>query len=430
MTKSLVGLLEDLKPNQQKEALKELEPNEYADLFFDWEQWARPDQLPPSWDWTTWLILAGRGWGKTRCGAEWVCQRVREGYTRIALVGETAADVRDVMFEGESGILSISPPWDMPMYIPSKRRLTWPNGAMAFTYSGLDPDQLRGPQHDTAWADEPAKWRYADVAWTNLMLGLRLGKDPRICGTTTPRPIPLIKTLLEDEQAHVTRGSTMDNLVNLAPSFRRAILSQYEGTRLGRQEIYAEVLDDVPGALWQRSLIDDARCESHPDLERIVVGIDPAASSEEGANETGMVVAGIAEDKGYVLDDLTGVFTPSEWASIALKAYYKYDADRIVAEVNQGGEMVEHTIRTLDKNASYTAVRASRGKIIRAEPIAALYEQGRIHHVGQFSEMEDQMCEYTAESSRSPDRLDALVWALTDLMLGSRDGGVTQLKGL
>ena len=334
------------------------------------------------------------------------------------------------MIEGESGILSISPPWDMPMYIPSKRRLTWPNGAMAFTYSGLDPDQLRGPQHDTAWADEPAKWRYADVAWTNLMLGLRLGKDPRICGTTTPRPIPLIKTLLEDEQAHVTRGSTMDNLVNLAPSFRRAILSQYEGTRLGRQEIYAEVLDDVPGALWQRSLIDDARCESHPDLERIVVGIDPAASSEEGANETGMVVAGIAEDKGYVLDDLTGVFTPSEWASIALKAYYKYDADRIVAEVNQGGEMVEHTIRTLDKNASYTAVRASRGKIIRAEPIAALYEQGRIHHVGQFSEMEDQMCEYTAESSRSPDRLDDLVWALTDLMLGSRDGGVTQLKGL
>jgi len=426
---SLAQSLASLPEAERTTLLTALSDHDADEILHDWTFWARPDQLAPVGDWRVWLILAGRGFGKTRMGAEWVLQQVRRGRRRIALIGETKADARDVMVEGESGILSCSGE-HRPLYEPSKRRLTWPNGAIAVCYSGDEPDQLRGPQHDGAWLDELAKYRYAEDTWSNLDLGLRLGDDPQAVITTTPRPIPIVRDLVADANATVTRGSTYDNLPNLAESFASRIIERYEGTRLGRQELHAEILDDVPGALWQRDDIDGPRQSQMPDLERVVVGIDPAVSADEEADETGIIVAGMANNRAYILEDVSGHYTPSEWASVALKAYYRHNADRIVAEVNQGGEMVEHTIRTLDRNASYTAVRASRGKITRAEPIAALYEQQRVHHVGMFAELEDQLCTYTAEAKESPDRLDALVWALTDLMIAVRDGGMTKLKGL
>lgn len=374
--------------------------------------------------------MAGRGFGKTRCGAEWVHEQIRQGRERIALVGETKADVRDVMVEGESGILATAGR-NRPLYEPSKRRLTWPNGAIGVCYSGDEPDQLRGPQHDAAWLDELAKYRYAEETWSNLDLGLRLGESPQAVITTTPRPVQIMRELVADELVTVTRGSTYDNLQNLAESFAKRIVERYEGTRLGRQELHAEILDDVVGALWSREMIDAHRLrETPPHFERIVVGVDPAVTSGEDADETGILVAGMIGNRGYIVEDLSGQYTPQEWAIQAIKAYYKYNADRIVAEVNQGGDMVEHTIRTVDRNVSYKAVRAARGKILRAEPIAALYEQGRIHHCGTFAALEDQLCMYTHESRDSPDRLDALVWALTDLMIGKNDGGMSRVRGL
>ena len=410
--------------------LSELSANEAAEILEDWRFWARPDQIAPDGNWRVWLIMAGRGFGKTRCGAEWVHEQIRQGRERIALVGETKADVRDVMVEGESGILATAGR-NRPLYEPSKRRLTWPNGAIGVCYSGDEPDQLRGPQHDAAWLDELAKYRYAEETWSNLDLGLRLGESPQAVITTTPRPVQIMRELVADELVTVTRGSTYDNLQNLAESFAKRIVERYEGTRLGRQELHAEILDDVVGALWSREMIDAHRLrETPPHFERIVVGVDPAVTSGEDADETGILVAGMIGNRGYVVEDLSGQYTPQEWAIQAIKAYYKYNADRIVAEVNQGGDMVEHTIRTVDRNVSYKAVRAARGKILRAEPIAALYEQGRIHHCGTFAALEDQLCMYTHESRDSPDRLDALVWALTDLMLGKNDGGMSRVRGL
>ena len=410
--------------------LKELSANEAAEILEDWRFWARPDQIAPEGDWRVWLILAGRGFGKTRCGAEWVHEQIRQGRERIALVGETKADVRDVMVEGESGILATAGR-NRPLYEPSKRRLTWPNGAIGVCYSGDEPDQLRGPQHDAAWLDELAKYRYAEETWSNLDLGLRLGESPQAVITTTPRPVQIMRELVADELVTVTRGSTYDNLQNLAESFAKRIVERYEGTRLGRQELHAEILDDVVGALWSREMIDAHRLrETPPHFERIVVGVDPAVTSGEDADETGILVAGMIGNRGYIVEDLSGQYTPQEWAIQAIKAYYKYNADRIVAEVNQGGDMVEHTIRTVDRNVSYKAVRAARGKILRAEPSAALYEQGRIHHCGTFAALEDQLCMYTHESRDSPDRLDALVWALTDLMIGKNDGGMSRVRGL
>ena len=410
--------------------LKELSANEAAEILEDWRFWARPDQIAPEGNWRVWLIMAGRGFGKTRCGSEWVHEQIRQGRERIALVGETKADVRDVMVEGESGILATAGR-NRPLYEPSKRRLTWPNGAIGVCYSGDEPDQLRGPQHDAAWLDELAKYRYAEETWSNLDLGLRLGESPQAVITTTPRPVQIMRELVADELVTVTRGSTYDNLQNLAESFAKRIVERYEGTRLGRQELHAEILDDVVGALWSREMIDAHRLrETPPHFERIVVGVDPAVTSGEDADETGILVAGMIGNRGYVVEDLSGQYTPQEWAIQAIKAYYKYNADRIVAEVNQGGDMVEHTIRTVDRNVSYKAVRAARGKILRAEPIASLYEQGRIHHCGTFAALEDQLCMYTHDSRDSPDRLDALVWALTDLMIGKNDGGMSRVRGL
>jgi phage terminase large subunit-like protein len=403
-------------------------------LQSDWRLKARPSQLPPVGEWTVWLILTGRGWGKTRCGAEWIRSRVMAGCSRLALVGATAADVRDIMVEGESGILAISPNHDRPEYQPGLRRLTWKNGAIATCYSADEPDRLRGPQHDGAWCDEIASWRYPD-AWDMLMLGLRIGKNPRVVATTTPRPVKLIRNLLarEGKDVAVTRGRTIENVANLAPAFLSEIMRRYEGTRLGRQELDAEVLEDVPGALWQREWIDRDRVAAAPELKRIVVAIDPAMSTNEGSDETGIIVAGVGGDgHGYVVDDLSGRYQPHDWAARAVEAYRRHDADRIVAEVNNGGEMVAATLRTVDANVPFMAVHASRGKVIRAEPVAAVYEQKKVHHVGSFSVLEDQLCGFTSDFDRSragysPDRLDALVWALSDLMV--KHGAVTKFAG-
>lgn len=382
---------------------------------------AREKQMLPEGAWSVWMILAGRGFGKTRTGAETVRQWVESGQgKRIALVARTAADVRDVMVEGESGLLAICPPWNKPVYEPSKRRLTWPNGAIATTYSGDKPDQLRGPQHDKAWCDELAAWRYPE-SWDQLQFGLRLGDNPQVVVTTTPRPIKIVREVLSEKTTVATRGSTYENAANLAPSALAYLKSKYENTRLGQQELYAILLDDNPFALWKRTNIDETRVSKFPELTRIVVAIDPAVTDNEDSDETGIVVAGKGVDgHGYVLDDLTISGSPDKWAKQAISGYNKYKADRILAEVNNGGDMIEFTIHTVDKHVPFKQVRASRGKQTRAEPVAALYEQLKVHHVGVFAEMEDQMCQWIT-GDPSPDRMDALVWALTELMVGDVD---------
>jgi predicted phage terminase large subunit-like protein len=391
-----------------------------------WPAVARPNQLRPPGDWwQIWLLLAGRGFGKTRTLAEWVCDQAASGQaSRIALVAATAADARDVLVEGESGILAVAPPWCRPIYEPSKRRLTWPNGVIATTFSAEEPDRLRGPQHDAAVCDELASCSRPET-WDMLQFGLRLGRKPRCLIATTPRPTKLLRELLarEGHDVVVTRGSSYDNKANLAPAFFAQIVKKYEGTRLGRQELNAELLEDTPGALWSQGLIDGTRISAAPELTRIVVAVDPAATSGEDADETGVVVVGQDKDgQGYVLADCSGRYTPIEWARIAISAYRTHHADRIVAERNNGGDMVEATLRMVDQNVPVTTVWASRGKVTRAEPISALYEQGRMHHVGTFPQLEDQMTNFTSDFDReaagySPDRLDAMVWAATELLV-------------
>ena len=383
-------------------------------LLFDWSSWARPNQLAPDGDWLVWLILAGRGFGKTRCIAEWAIQQAKTPNSRGAIVGATASDVRDVLIEGESGIMNISAPWYMPVYEPSKRRITWPNGSIATTYTADEPNRLRGPQHHWAICDELAAWRYPE-AWDMLMFGLRLGEKPRVAVATTPRPIPILKDLIKQDTTHLTRGTTFENLHNLAPAFYDQITAKYEGTRLGRQELYAEILDDVPGALWTRDIIEQNRVTKHPELVRVVVGVDPAAST----GETGIVVAGVGTDgHGYVLDDLSTSASPQQWGTQAITGYHKHQADRIAVEANNGGDMCIQTLKTIDNTAATKKLWASRGKQTRAEPIAAMYEQGRIHHVGLFGTLEDEYCTWVpGEGMDSPNHLDAAVWALTDLMM-------------
>lgn len=418
-TASDQSLLASLSPDQLKELADSLSEGEAAALNFEWSAWARKSQLPPAMPWDGWLIIAGRGWGKTRTGAEVIRAEVESGRSkRIGLIAETSADGRDVIVEGESGILACSPPWNKPLYEPSKRRLTWPNGAIATLYDAREPDQLRGPQHDFLWFDELAKFRYADAVFDMAMFGLRLGDLPRWLITTTPRPIKLIRTLMMQSGVKVTRGRSDDNLSNIAASYKRNVIDRYKGTRLGRQELDAEILEDIPGALWSRRSLDEARVQQAPALVRIVVGVDPAASSGETANENGIIVAGI-DDKGraYVLEDWSLRGSPDEWARKAVAAYRKNSADCLIAEVNQGGEMVASVIRSV-ADIPVKMVRATRGKYIRAEPISALYEQGRVHHVGCLPELEDQMIAFTPDVDRSkgsPDRVDALVWALTEL---------------
>ncbi len=347
-------------------------------------------------------------------------------YKRVALVAETAADARDVIVEGPAGLLSIHPADFRPKFEHSKRRLTWPNGAVAMLYNATEPDQLRGPQHDAAWCDELAKWRYAQETWDMLQFGLRLGEHPRQVITTTPRPIPLIRDFIarEGQGVAVTRGSTCDNRANLAASFFKTIVKRYQGTRLGRQELDAEILDDIPGALWTRAMLDKARIPSTalPQMQRIVIGVDPAAKASAGGDrtsETGIVVAGLGEDgRGYVLDDLSCRLSPAGWARKIAAAFDNFSADAIVVEINQGGAMVETVLRAERAGLPLRQVRASRGKTVRAEPIAALYEQGRVSHAGAFAALEDQMVLFTPfgiEGDGAADRVDALVWAMADL---------------
>jgi phage terminase large subunit-like protein len=418
---SLAVLLASLPEDQLSALIGSLSPDQQRTLLYDWSIWRRPKQTTPEGPWRTWLILAGRGFGKTRTGAEFVREQVNSGAARhIALVGATAADVRDTMIEGESGLLSIYPSDQRPRYEPSKRRVTFHNGATASAYSADEPDRLRGPNHDLAWADELAAWRYPD-AFDQLMLGLRIGERPRVVVTTTPRPTPLILRLVktDDGSVMITRGSTYENSQNLAPDFLTEMKRRYEGTRLGRQELNAEILEDVDGALWDRDSIDAARLSGTiPPLSRIVVAVDPAVTSSESSAETGIIVAGAdPHGHGYVLDDRSMRASPVDWARAVLAAYHQHKADTIVAEANQGGDLVRELLRTVDRNAPIKLVHASRGKRTRAEPISSLYEQGRVHHVGYFSDLEDQLCSWVPDVSGSPDRLDALVWAFTDLLV-------------
>lgn len=388
-------------------------------LLYDWPSWARPEQLPPPGNWLTWLVQAGRGYGKSRIGSEWVRHRVEhEGARRIALVGRTPADVRDTMVQGESGILACCPDDSRPVYESSKRRLTWPNGAMALTFTSYEPDQLRGPQFDTILWDELAAFKYLRETWDNGQLTLRLGPNPRQVVTTTPRPLALLKQIAKASSTIVTRGSTYENLINLAPTFRQQILARYENTTLGRQEIMGELLDDLPGALWHRSNI--VYREAAP-LRRICVAIDPATTSDEDADETGIVVCGLDEKSfGVVLADHSLRASPDVWGRKAVWAYHQYQANLIVAEANNGGEMIQHVIRTVDPTVPVKLVHATVGKHTRAEPVAALYEQGKIYHARPFPDLEDQMCTWLPDDSQSPDRMDALVWCFTELMLGKQ----------
>jgi phage terminase large subunit-like protein len=388
-------------------------------ILHDWSVWARPNQRAPEGEWANWLILAGRGFGKTRLGAEMVRHWVRD-FEFVNLIGATADDARDIMIEGESGILAICPPQERPRYLPSKRLLEWPNGARSLIFTADEPERLRGKQHMKLWCDEVASWRRAE-AFEQAMFGLRLGALPQAVVTTTPKPVKLIKKLVADAGTVTTRGSTYDNRAHLAPAFFARIIKRYEGTRLGRQELNAELLDDVEGALWSGSMIEAARVTKAPDMERVVVAIDPATTSGENADETGIVVAGKGVDgHAYVFRDLSCRLTSNEWGTRAVNAYREFKADRIIAEVNNGGDLVENVIRTVDPYVPYKAVHAKRGKVTRAEPISALYEQGRVHHVGMFAELETQMCSFVPDHlDGSPDRVDALVWALTELMLDS-----------
>jgi phage terminase large subunit-like protein len=397
-------------------------------LETDYRSRARPSQLPPEWDWLVWLILTGRGWGKTWTASSWVNELAMTSVCRIALIGATAPDVRDIMIEGETGVLRTAPSWGRPSYEPSKRKIEWPNGSVAHAFSAEEPDRLRGPQFHYGWLDELASFPNDEEVWNMFQFGLRLGQQPRCVITTTPRPKKLIRSLLGrgGKDVAVVRGNTLENAPNLAPGFMDAIQRRYGGTRLGRQEIEGEVLFDVPGALWTRAMLEKAYFAGHlPTMKRVVVAVDPSGTrgEEDAGDSVGIVVAGLGlDEKGYVLADRTCKLSPDAWGREAVRAYREFKADRIVAERNFGGALVEHVLRTIDRNVPYREVTASRGKTQRSEPVAALYEQGRVRHAGSFPELEDQCCAMTGDGysgDGSPDRLDALVWAISDLMLGA-----------
>ncbi len=402
---------------------------EHAFYEFD----AHPYQIPPdAGAWTLFLLLGGRGAGKTRAGAEWLRHFIleRSEPARVALVSETYADGREVMIDGQSGLAHLGPHHARPVYEPSRRRLVWPNGSVGHVFSSEDPDGLRGHQFHAAWSDELCKWKHAEETWSNLQLALRLGRRPRQMVTTTPRPTALLKRLMKAKGTHLSRATTYDNAQNLSRVFLDEIAAVYEGTALGRQELLGELIEDVAGALWTRAMIETSRITApqgfHAALDRIVVAVDPPATSGEHADECGIIVAGVLNGENtataYVLADRSmGALSPHEWASRAIGAYHEFMADRIVVETNQGGEMVREIIRQIDPTVAVRDVRASRAKRLRAEPVAALYEQGRVRHAGAFPLLEDQMTTFTGAAgkgpAKSPDRLDALVWAVADLLL-------------
>ena len=422
MNESVASSLASLPELERATILAEMTDPELLELEFDWKFWARQNQLAPESVWSVWLVLAGRGFGKTECGAQWIRQRVENGAMDIALIAETQKDLDSVMVPR---LLSIYPEHERPVATFKPTKIKWTNGALAQGYNGTEPNQLRGPEFDTAWVDELAKYRYARETWDMLQFTMRRGSDPRVMVTTTPRPIPVVKEILKDTTTAITRGSTFDNAGNLPPVFLERLKKRYSGTRLGRQELAAEMLEDLVGGLWNRDEIDRQRQTATPDMRRVVIAIDPSgtAGEEDEGDSIGIVAAGKGVDgRGYVLGDYTCKLGPNGWGRRAVAAYKKFGADRIVAERNFGGAMVEHVIRTIDKNVSYKEVTASRGKVVRAEPIAALYEQFKVSHVGEFPELEDQMCQMGPDGfigEGSPDRVDALVWALTELLLGN-----------
>lgn len=388
---------------------------------YNWQMLARANQLPPQGNWRVWMILAGRGFGKTRTGAETLRQWIQTGLCRrLALVAETEAEARHVMVEGSSGLLSVYPPAERPLYEPSKRQISWPNGAIATCFSAEAYEQLRGPQFDGAWVDELAKFREGEKIWDQLMFSLRVGRSPRVIVTTTPRSTPFLKKLMKDPDIVITKGSTFENAKNLAKPFLDSIRRHYEKSWLGRQELYADFIEAKEGTLWTPALLEHAReAFQEGPLQRLVIAIDPAVSHGAQSDETGMIAAGItSEGIGVVLEDLSLKGQPTLWIQKAIEAYHRLKADRIVAEVNMGGDLVEQLLRSHDSSLSYKAVRATRGKSLRAEPIAALYERGKVWHATYLPKLEEQLCSYVpGVSTKSPDRLDALVWALTDLML-------------
>lgn len=430
-----------LPESERTDILSKLTDEQAYAILHDWNFWARPEQLPPK-QWGKdgcfiWNVRAGRGFGKTRMSAEIFIRAVRDwGYKYPNLAGATAEDVRDIMIEGESGILACAPEDFKPKFIPSLKKLIWPNGVESHIYYGSEPNKARGPQSDFLWCDELAKWQRPEETFDNLLMGLRLGSNPLCIVTSTPRPTRFLMELERrtDRQGRpctiTTRGRTQDNFRNLSPVFISTIISKYEGTRLGRQELEGEFLDDNPEALWKRSDIDQNRVRSIPELSYVVVGVDPAATSKTGSDDTGIIVAG-KDDNGhyYVLGDYTIHDTPQKWGNAAITAYHKHKANTIIGETNNGGEMVEHTLKTIDPKIPFKAVHASRGKATRAEPISALYEQGKVHHFGNFPELEDQLCEWVPGAEKSPDRLDALVWALS-MLSEKTNAGNFKLSGL
>ncbi len=432
--KSLSELLGSASEVEVEEFLSALSENALAALPWMFDFWALEHQSPPVGGWTTWVVMGGRGAGKTRAGAEWVRSQV-EGSgpsdagkcKRVALVGETIEQVREVMIFGDSGILACCPPDRRPEWHATRKVLIWPNGAEAWVMSASNYEALRGPQFDCAWVDELAKWKKARECWDMLQFSLRLGENPQQMVTTTPRNVAVLREILEAQGTVVTTAPTNANKVNLARSFLEKVYSDYAGSRIGRQELDGELMLDVDGALWQLESIDAGRVEERPMLDRVVVAVDPPASSKATSDACGIVVAGVKMRgppqhwRAYVLADMSvqGA-TPNVWAEAVVRAAERFEADRVVAEVNQGGDMVESVLRQQSALLPYRAVRAKRGKVTRAEPVAALYEQGRVAHVGALRDLEDQMCEMSLggfKGSGSPDRVDALVWALTDLMI-------------
>ncbi len=435
-----IDVISKLPDDERADFIQALNIDEQALVDNAWPLIARREQLPPPGDWSVWINLAGRGAGKTRSGSEWIIENHRSGrMTNTALIGATVGDVRKYMIDGNSGIVKTAPDDFKPIHNPSLRKVVWPNGTESHTYSAEDPERLRGPNHDGAWADELAAWQYLEETWDMLEYTLRVSENPRVYVSTTPKPRLVLRRLIEEADTVLTRGSTFDNWKNLSPKFQRRMREKFVGTRLGRQELYAELLDEAEGALFERDLIDKARITEAqcPEIVRSVVSIDPAATDTELASETGIIVSGIDEQPiphGYVLEDLSGRYSPEQWARKAILAYEGHEANGIIAERNNGGDMVKYTIETTAKtmfsnqeirspNVPVRVVFASKGKFARAEPISAMAEQGRIHHVGNFSALEDQQCTWEPDSKfRSPDRLDAFVWGFTDLMLIAIDG--------
>ena len=443
------------------EVLNELTRDELEFIAWDWQVWAREDQLAPAdaappalaehassngaADWRVWMVLGGRGSGKTRAGAEWVrsiacaasgrqrTAKAGRGSARIALIGKTLVDVRNVMVEGQSGLLAIHPRHERPLFEPSKRRLTWPNGSIAELFSADEAESLRGPQFSAAWCDELAKWRGAERAWDMLQFALRLGEKPRAVVTTTPRASKTLRKIIADAATMSVKLATADNEMNLAPTFLAEMTRRYGGSALGRQELYGDLLDETADGLWRRHWFEEARVGAAPEMRRVVVAVDPPVTATARSDACGIIVAGLADDRrAYVIADRTiQGRSPEVWAKAALAAYDDFGADCLVAEVNQGGDMVVSVLKQFRENLPVVKVRASRGKWVRAEPVAALYAEGRVAHAGCFEALEDQMCSFGGDGTvagKSPDRADALVWAITELLL--KDGAKPALRAL